>query len=113
MYLPGEMALIIAEANARTNNLDAAITALNSVLTKKTDSWLIGADLPAYAGARTQEAVLTEIYRNRRIELFMSGMALEDSRRFARPATERSRTWMPYPAIERSNNTNTPADPAN
>jgi starch-binding outer membrane protein, SusD/RagB family len=113
IYLPGEMALIIAEANARTNNLDASITALNSVLTKKTDSWLIGADLPAYAGARTQDAVLTEIYRNRKIELFMSGMALEDSRRFGRPATERSRTWMPYPAIERSNNTNTPADPAN
>lgn len=113
IYLPGEMALIIAEANARTNNLDAAITALNSVLTKKTDSWLIGADLPAYAGARTQDAVLNEIYRNRRIELFMSGMALEDSRRFGRPATERSRTWMPYPAIEKNNNTNTPDDPAN
>jgi starch-binding outer membrane protein, SusD/RagB family len=113
IFLPGEMSLIIAEANARTNNLDAAVTALNSVLTKKTDSWGIGADLPAFAGARTQETVLTEIYRNRRIELFMSGMALEDSRRFGRPVTERSRTWMPYPAIERSNNTNTPADPAN
>ena len=113
IYLPGEMSLIIAEANARTNNLDAAVTALNSVLTKKTDSWLIGADLPAYTGARTPDAILTEIYRNRRIELFMSGMALEDSRRFGRPATERTRTWMPYPAIERSNNTNTPEDPAN
>ena len=113
IYLPGEMSLIIAEANARTNNLDAALTALNSVLTKKTDSWGIGADLPACAGDKTSAAILTEIYRNRRIELFMSGMALEDSRRFARPAAERSRTWMPYPAIERSNNTNTPADPEN
>ena len=113
IYLPGEMSLIIAEANARTNNLDAAVTALNSVLTKKTDSWLIGADLPAYTGDKTSATILTEIYRNRRIELFMSGMALEDSRRFARPAAERSRTWMPYPAIERSNNTNTPADPEN
>jgi starch-binding outer membrane protein, SusD/RagB family len=113
IYLPGEMTLIIAEANARTNNLDAAVTALSSVLTKKTDSWGIGADLPAYAGDKTSAAILTEIYRNRRIELFMSGMALEDSRRFSRAATERSRTFMPYPAIERSNNTNTPADPAN
>ena len=113
IYLPGEMSLIIAEANARANNLDAAVSALNSVITKKTDSWGIGADLPAYGGAKTSDAILTEIYRNRRIELFMSGMALEDSRRFGRPATERSRTWMPYPAIERSNNTNTPADPAN
>ena len=113
VYLPGEMSLIIAEANARTNNLDAAVTALSSVLTKKTDSWGIGADLPAYSGDKTSAAILNEIYRNRRIELFMSGMALEDNRRFARPAIERSRTWMPYPAIERSNNTNTPADPAN
>ena len=113
VYLPGEMSLIIAEANARTNNLDAALVALNSVLTKKTDSWGIGADLPAFSGDKTSVAILTEIYRNRRIELFMSGMALEDSRRFARPAAERTRTWMPYPAIERSNNTNTPADPAN
>ena len=113
IYLPGEMSLIIAEANARTNNLDAALTALNSVLTKKTDSWGIGADLPAFAGDKTSAAILIEIYRNRKIELFMSGMALEDSRRFARPAAERSRTWMPYPAIERSNNTNTPEDPAN
>ena len=113
IYLPGEMSLIVAEANARTNNLDAAVTALNSVLTKKTDSWGIGADLPAFSGDKTSVSILNEIYRNRRIELFMSGMALEDSRRFARPATERSRTWMPYPAIERSNNTNTPTDPAN
>ena len=113
IYVPGEMSLIIAEANARTNNLDAAVTALSSVLTKKTDSWGIGADLPAYAGDKTSAAILNEIYRNRRIELFMSGMALEDSRRFGRPATERSRTWMPYPAIEKQNNTNTPEDPTN
>ena len=113
VYLPGEMLLIRAEANARTNNIDAAIADLNAVLTKKIDTWGIGADLPAYTGAKTPEAVLTEIYRNRKIELFMSGMALEDSRRFGRPATERSRTWLPYPFIERTNNTNTPADPAN
>jgi starch-binding outer membrane protein, SusD/RagB family len=113
IYLPGEMSLIRAEANARTNNIDAAITDLNAVITKTTDTWGVGAGLPAYTGAKTQEAVLTEIYRNRRIELFMSGMALEDSRRFGRPATERSRTWMPYPFIERTNNPNTPADPTN
>jgi starch-binding outer membrane protein, SusD/RagB family len=113
IYLPGEMLLIRAEANARSNNIDAAVTDLNAVLTKTTDTWGVGAGLPTYTGARTQDAVLTEIYRNRRIELFMSGMALEDSRRFGRPATERSRTWMPYPFIERSNNTNTPADPTN
>ena len=86
---------------------------MNSVLTKKTDSWGIGADLPAFLGDKTSVSILNEIYLNRGIELFMSGMALEDSRCFARPATERSRTWKPYPAIERSNNTNMPTDPAN
>lgn len=92
----------------------SSVNALNSVLTKKTDSWGIGADLPAFLGDKTSVSILNEIYRNRGIELFMSGMALEDSRRFARPATERRRTWMmPYPAIERSNNTNMPTDPAN
>jgi len=118
VYLPGEMTLILAEANARKGNVDAAITELNKVLTKKTDSWGIGADLPAYAGEKTATAVLTEIYKNRCIELYLSGLKLEDSRRFGRPAAgtstaERSRNWYPYPLSERDNNkANTPADPA-
>ena len=89
---------------------------LNKVLTKTTDVWGLGASLPAYSGAKTADAVLTEIYRNRCIELFMSGLKLEDSRRFGRPAAgtataERNRNWYPYPLNERQNNTSTPADP--
>ena len=42
----------------------------------------------------------------------MSGLKLEDMRRFSRPASERTRNFMPYPFRERDNNTNTPADPA-
>jgi starch-binding outer membrane protein, SusD/RagB family len=118
MYLPGEMMLIKAEAQARQNNLPAAVAELNNVLTKTTDAWGIGAGLPAYAGATTQAAILTEIYRQRRIELFMSGLAFEDARRFNRPVattatSERNRNFYPYPAVERDNNANTPADPAN
>ena len=113
MYLPSEMILIKAEAYARKNDLANAEKELNSVLTKTTDVWGIGAGLPAYAGAKTQADLLTEIYRNRRIELFMSGMSLEDSRRFGRPVSERSRTFYPYPQTERDNNPGTPADPAN
>jgi starch-binding outer membrane protein, SusD/RagB family len=119
VYLPGEMLLILAEANARKGNVDEAITQLNKVLTKKTDSWGIGADLPAYAGAKTATAVLTEIYKNRCIELFLSGLKLEDSRRFGRPTAataataERTRNFYPYPLSERDNNNkNTPTDPA-
>ena len=109
VYLPGEMLLIKAEAQARKNNLAAAVTELNRVLTKTTDAWGIGASLPAYAGANTQADILTEIYRNRCIELFMSGLKLEDSRRFGRPApgtpgAERTRNFYPYPLTERDNN---------
>lgn len=112
-YLPGEMMLIRAEAFANKNDLTNAVAELNRVLTKKTDVYGIGADLPAYSGPNTQADILTEIYRNRRIELFNSGLALEDCRRFNRPATERTRTFYPYPLTERDNNPNTPADPAN
>ncbi len=68
--------------------------------------------MPAYAGETTADAVLNEIYKQRCIELNMQGLRLEDSRRFKRPAAERSRTFYPYPQAERDNNKSTPADPA-
>ncbi len=115
IYLPGEMLLIRAEAFARKGQLTEAIVELNKVLTKTDDIYGVNANLPAYSGAQTAEAVLTEIYKNRCIELYMSGLKLEDSRRFGRPgapSAERSRNFYPYPINERDNNPNTPADPA-
>jgi hypothetical protein len=49
--------------------------------------------------------------------MMMSGMRLEDSRRFGRPGPnepneERNRNFYPYPNSERNNNVNTPPDPA-
>jgi starch-binding outer membrane protein, SusD/RagB family len=115
VYLPGEMILIKAEVYARKNQLSEAVTELNKILTKKPadDVFGIGADLPAYTGVVDQQNILNEIYKNRCIELFMSGLKLEDSKRFNRPSTERNRNWYPYPESERFNNTNTPADPVN
>jgi starch-binding outer membrane protein, SusD/RagB family len=124
LYLPGEMILIQAEANARKTLLPAAKTFLDQVLTKlpSADAFGVGADLPAYSGALTQGALLDEIYRNRCIELYFSGLKLEDSRRFGRPnptlpvpaaTAERTRNFYPYPQQERDGNpVNTPADPA-
>jgi hypothetical protein len=43
----------------------------------------------------------------------MSGMRLEDNRRLGRTASERKRTFFPYPYRERDNNPNTPTDPTN
>ncbi|MBC5842592.1 RagB/SusD family nutrient uptake outer membrane protein [Flavobacterium sp. F-380] len=117
VYLPGEITLIKAEVYARKipNMLNDSKMELDKVLTKtaSNDAFGIGANLPAYTGTMSQASLLTEIYRNRCIELFMSGLKLEDSRRFSRPANERNRTYYPYPDSERFNNTNTPADPAN
>jgi len=114
IYLPGEIMLIKAEAYARQNQLPQAIIELNKVITKKPadDPFGVGANLLPYAGLVTQADILLEIYRQRRIELFMSGLSLEDMRRFGRPNTERRRNFFPYPFRERDNNPNTPPDPA-
>ncbi len=113
LYLPSEITLIKAEASARTGNLSAALTELNKVITKTTaaDPFRIGANLPA-STASTADAILTEIYKNRCIELFMSGLKLEDMRRFGRANAERKRNFFPYPFRERDGNINTPADPS-
>jgi len=119
LYLPGEIMLIKAEALARQNQLNEAVVELNNVLTKTTeeDAFGVGANLPPYSGPVTQDAILTEIYRNRAIELYMSGLKLEDSRRFGRSGPndanpERNRNFYPYPNAERDNNPNTPANPS-
>ena len=117
VYLPGEMLLIIAENHARQGSFAQSKTALDAVRTKTTDIYGIGAAQPAYSGPLTTADLLQDIYKQRRLEMFISGQELEDSRRFGRPAPntpneERNRTFYPYPFIERDNNTNTPADPA-
>ncbi|MCA8831692.1 RagB/SusD family nutrient uptake outer membrane protein [Hymenobacter pini] len=119
-YLPDEMRLIRAEANLRsaTPNVAAALTDINAVRTQTTgDPFGVYAALPAYSGPQTVDALLLEVYKQRSAELFLSGLRLEDNRRFGRPAppttlTERTRNFYPYPQQERVNNPNVPADPA-
>ncbi|MDN3586546.1 RagB/SusD family nutrient uptake outer membrane protein [Pedobacter aquatilis] len=116
VYLPGEITLIKAEAYARqaTPNLSSSLTELNKIVTKTaaTDAFGVGANLPALTGTYTQQQLLDLIYKHRCIELFMSGLKLEDMRRFNQPLTDRKRNFFPYPFQERDNNSNTPADPA-
>jgi hypothetical protein len=115
VYLPGEMILIKAEAYARqaTPDLVNALVQLNLVVTKTPagDVYGVGADLPPLVGPFTQAQLLDQIYKHRSIELFMSGLKLEDMRRFGRPNAERTRNLLPYPFVERDNNPNTPPDP--
>lgn len=112
VYLPGEMILIKAEAYARQNDLVNALIELNKIVTKTpaSDVYGVGADLPPLVGL-TQAQILDQIYKHRSIELYMSGLKLEDMRRFNRPNSERTRNLLPYPFLERDNNPNTPPDP--
>ena len=87
VYLPDEMNLIIAEANLRKTSADitAAVTAINNVRTDNDDVFGVNANISAYAGDTSVDALLDEVYLNRRLELFLTGTSLEDSRRFERP----------------------------
>lgn len=122
LYIPDEMNLIIAEANLRKENTDveAAISALDLVGTDNNDPLGINANLDPYSGSNDVNDLLKEIYKNRRAELFLTGLSLEDSRRFNRPEPslssgnydeERNRNFYPYPERERNSNPNTPVDP--
>jgi hypothetical protein len=117
------MLLNIAEAHARSGNLVEAENALNQLRQKTPaqDVFGIGGGLTdTYSSGGNQNALLAEIYKNRRIELHLIGTSLEDSRRFNRPEpptgvnlnTERNRNFYPYPSVEHLANTNTPADPS-
>jgi hypothetical protein len=126
VYVPNEMLLIRAEAYVRKNDLTNAVAELNRVRTSTAAATvtgtglptsLPGASLPAYAGPLTATDVLTDILRNRDIELAFQGFRLSDSRRFGRPGpgttgAERNRNFFPYPRVERENNPATPTDPA-
>ena len=109
LYRIGEVYLILAESYARKKDSTNAVIQLNKVLTKNTDATGIGAGQPAYNGVNP---LLTEIYKQRCIELYLTGFRFEDSKRFGRDKSERgNRNFMPYPLTERDNNTNTPTDP--
>lgn len=115
VYLPGEITLIKAEAYARAGGADLAnsLIEINKIVTKKAaaDPFGVGADLPLLVGPLTQPQLLAEIYKQRSIEMVMSGLRLEDSRRLGRPVAERLRNFVNYPFTERDQNPNTPVDP--
>ncbi|NIG53086.1 RagB/SusD family nutrient uptake outer membrane protein [Chitinophaga sp. Cy-1792] len=113
VYLPGEVTLIKAECYARQGDISDGLTELNKIVTKQpaSDPFGIGAGLTAVT-ATSQAQLLDLIYKHRRIELFMAGQELIDSRRFGRPDSERKRSYFPYPFVERNDDPNTPNDPS-
>jgi len=69
-----ELILIYAEANIQQDNLNAAVTALNVIRQ--------GHSLPAYSGAVTHDALITEMLTQRRYSLFYEGHRWVDLRRY-------------------------------
>ena len=115
LYYPDEPLLIKAEALVNLWQLPAAVAALDSV---RNDCGAPSPNDPnaclgAYTGAVTSEALLAEIYRNRRFELFATGLRWEDTRRRNQIGSTSAgkRCWLPYTIGERNANRNVPADP--
>lgn len=69
-----ELILIYAEANIQTNNLSAAVSAINVIRTKH--------GLANYAGAQTQAALIDEMLKQRRYSLLFEGHRWIDMRRY-------------------------------
>ncbi len=112
VYLPGEIMLIKAECYAQQNDLVNGLIQLNNVVTKTPAADLFGVGAALTATTTTSQSdLVTQIYKHRCIELFMSGLKLADQKRLNRPTTERKRSFLPYPFAERNGNTNTPPDP--
>jgi hypothetical protein len=124
VYFPDEALLIKAEALANTGQLAASQAVLDSVRTDCTGNRGIDdpkACLAPLVGALTQAQLITEIYNQRRYELFGTGLRWEDSRRrnlirgpVAAPGVplDGQRCWLPYALGDRNSNPNVPADPA-
>jgi hypothetical protein len=116
LYMPGEVLLIRAEALLDLADIPGARTAVNAVRTKcggAPDQ--PKACLPALADTLldTDPEVRAEIYRQRRFELFATGLRWEDARRegLVGVGSLAHRCWLLYPQSERNVNINVPADP--
>ncbi|GMQ30732.1 RagB/SusD family nutrient uptake outer membrane protein [Algoriphagus confluentis] len=75
-----EVVLNASEANAQLNNLDAAVTLLNSVRSRA-----LPASIPAHtvSGLGGKDGILTAIYNERRIEFLAEGRRWADLHRLA------------------------------
>lgn len=82
-YVPDEMTLIRAEAQARLGNLQAARDLINEVRTRTTVEPIAG--LPALSAAQlpTLGSILTQILYERRYELYEQGLRWSDVRRLS------------------------------
>ena len=117
-YYPDEVLLLKAEALVSLSRLTEAQAVIDSVRTDCPGAGRVTNDpgpcLTPLVGVLTADQLRTEIYRNRRYELFATGLRWEDLRRLGLVGATSSakRCWLPYPVGERNGNpANTPPDP--
>jgi hypothetical protein len=116
-YYPDEVLLIKAEALVNLTRLTEAQAVLDSVRRDCPGAGRVTTDpgpcLPPLVGLLTAPDLLTEIDRNRRYELFATGLRWEDLRRLGLVGATSiaKRCWLPYPVGERNGNPNVPPDP--
>lgn len=119
LYWPGEMMLIKAEAYANTQQLPTAAAEVNYVRTRcggatnqpKACLTALIADSLA-----TRSQILAEVYKQRKFELFGTGLRWEDIRRQGlvyETSPYAKRCWLLYPNAERNTDPSVPANPAN
>jgi hypothetical protein len=109
VYLPGEVMLIKAEAEAQLNDLPAAIADINAVRTKSGTATTPGAQLPPLTALTldTKDKVLAQIAHERKYELFSQGLRWEDLRRLdAVISVEPKVEFLPMPQAECNTNPN-------
>jgi hypothetical protein len=119
LYWPGEVMLIKAEAYASTGQLALAAAQVNYVRTRcggaSNQPKACLPELPS-ASLSTQSQILAEIYKQRKYELFATGLRWEDVRRqglVSQTSAFAKRCWLLYPNSERNTEPNVPANPSN
>ncbi len=108
-YLPGEVLLTKAEAEAQLGDLPSAIADINAVRTKSGTATTPGAQLPPLTALQldTKDKVLAQIAYERKYELFSQGLRWEDLRRLGSLIGVQPKvTFLPMPQAECTTNPN-------
>ena len=108
-YVPGEVLLIKAEAEAQLGDLPSAINDINAVRTKSGTAATPGAQLPPLTAVQlnTKDKVLAQILQERKYELFSQGLRWEDLRRLGQLVGLKPKVdFLPMPQAECTTNPN-------
>jgi hypothetical protein len=109
VYVPGEMLLIQAEAQARKGDLAAAVDLINQERAMSGTTYTPGAQLPPVSASEldTLDEVLAQIAYERRYELYSQGLRLEDLRRLGQYVGKQPKAdFLPMPQGECLSNPN-------